>query len=94
MEGDISCATLVQGQESHIKGHVEAHAARLAGHIEGAISAGELIIEESARIIGDVSYDSISVAPGAHVDGRFTHRGNLQAGADLKLVSGEAPSGA
>lgn len=83
----------MQGQESHIKGHVEAHAARLAGHIEGAISVGELTIEESARIVGDVSYESISVAPGAHVDGRFTHRGNLQAGTDLKLVSSDTQSG-
>jgi len=90
VEGDISCAGLIQGEASHIKGQVEAQSARLAGHVEGAVHAGELVIEASARITGDISYESISVAPGAHVDGRFSHRGGIQPGADLKLISSES----
>ena len=90
VEGDIACTGLVQGESSHIKGQIEARSARLAGHIEGAVHAGELVIEASARIAGDISYESISVAPGAQVDGRFTHRNDAPASADLKLVSGES----
>lgn len=95
VEGDISCASLMQGEESHIKGRVEARTARLAGHIEGAVSVGELVVEASARITGDINYESISVAPGAHVDGHFTHRssGAAQSGVDLKLVSADKGSG-
>ncbi len=74
VEGDISCASLVQGAESRIKGSLMAQSARLSGNIEGAISVGELVIESSARITGDVTYESITVAPGSQVDGRFTHR--------------------
>lgn len=92
VEGDIVCAGLIQGESSHIKGHVEAQSARLAGHVEGAVHAGELVIEASAHITGDVSYESISVAPGAHVEGRFGHRGGVLPGADLKLISGEGGS--
>ncbi len=96
VEGDIACASLVQGSESHIKGQIQAQSARLAGHIEGAVSVGELVIEASARISGDVSYESITVAQGAHVDGRFAHRRGAgagaaqQDGAELKLVKTEA----
>jgi len=89
VEGDISCTGLVQGEASHIKGQIEASSARLAGHVEGAVKVGELVIEASARIIGDISYESISVAPGAQVDGRFTHRNEPAMGTDLKLVGSE-----
>ena len=91
VEGDIACASLVQGAESRIKGSIVAQAARLSGHIEGAISVGELVIEASARITGDVTYESISVAPGSQVDGRFTHRrgaGSAEAEA-LQIPRGE-----
>jgi len=87
IEGDISCAALVQGPDSKIKGHVTAQTARLAGLVEGSITAGELIIENSARITGDVTYDSITIATGGQVEGRFAHKGGVQPG-ELKLISG------
>lgn len=93
VEGDIACTALVQGSDSRIKGHIEAQSARLAGHVEGAINVVELVIEESARITGDVSYESISVAPGAHVDGKFGHKSGQQAGIDLKLIKNEGGVG-
>lgn len=87
VDGDISCAALVQGPDSKIKGHVTAQTARLAGLVEGSITAGELIVESSARITGDVSYDSITIATGGQVEGRFAHKGGVQTG-ELKLISG------
>ena len=94
VKGDIR-AVADQGAESRIKGSLMAQSARLSGNIEGAISVGELVIESSARITGDVTYESITVAPGSQVDGRFTHRRGAGAAAgnaaptELKLVSGE-----
>lgn len=91
VEGDVTCATLVQGAESHIKGHVKAQVARLAGHVEGSIAADELIVEATARIVGDVAYDRISIATGGRVEGRFTPReGAGDGGAtELKLITSE-----
>ncbi len=87
VEGDIACAALVQGPESRIIGHVIAKNARIGGVIEGSISAEELIVEASARITGDVSYETISIATGGMIDGRMTH---LAKAADLKLVESKA----
>jgi cytoskeletal protein CcmA (bactofilin family) len=82
----------VQGPDSRIEGAITAKSARIAGHVEGSIDADELIVEASARITGDVVYETISIAPGAQVAGQFTHKGS--AGADLKLVTSEgAPVG-
>ncbi len=85
VEGDIACASLVQGAESRIKGHVTAKSARIAGTIEGSITTDELIVEGSARILGDVTYQTISVAAGGQVDGKLSHK-DPSGQSDLKLV--------
>jgi cytoskeletal protein CcmA (bactofilin family) len=87
VEGDIACASLVQGPESRIKGHVTAKSARIAGVIEGSITADELVVEASARITGDVTYETISIATGGQIDGNMAHMGRA---ADLKLVKSDA----
>jgi len=74
IEGDISCASLVQGETSAIEGSIEAESARLAGQLTGSIRARELVILRSARIEGDVHYDALTIEQGAQVDGRFSHR--------------------
>ncbi|NJM50436.1 MAG: polymer-forming cytoskeletal protein [Sphingomonadales bacterium] len=74
VQGDVACGSLVQGESSVIKGKVSAENARLSGKVEGSIEALELVIEASARIIGDVTYQNLSIAPGAQVDGKFKQR--------------------
>lgn len=72
--GDVRCGTLSQGEGGAITGNIEAGEARLAGLIDGAVAAGTLLLESSARITGDVLYGTLTVATGAQVDGRFKHR--------------------
>lgn len=75
VDGDITCASLVQGEKSAINGVVTADAARLAGKVTGSITAKELVILKSARIEGDVHYDALTIEQGAEVDGRFAPNG-------------------
>ncbi len=79
VEGDITCASLVQGQESEVFGSVKADSARLAGRVTGSISARELVILKSARIEGDVHYEALTIEQGAIVEGRFGQLGARQA---------------
>ncbi len=74
IEGDISCASLVQGEGSVVHGAIEAESARLSGTVVGSISARELVVLKSARIEGDVHYDALTIEQGAEVEGRFAHR--------------------
>jgi cytoskeletal protein CcmA (bactofilin family) len=74
VEGDITCAALVQGETSEIAGSVSAETARLSGVIRGTITARELVILKTARIEGDVHYDALTIEQGAQVDGRLTPR--------------------
>lgn len=71
VEGDIKCASLVQGESSSISGSVVAETARMSGKVNGSITARDLVILKSAQIEGDVHYDALTIEQGAQVDGRF-----------------------
>ncbi len=84
IEGDVGCASLVQGGDSVIVGSVIAETARIAGTIEGSVRVRQLQVERTARITGDVEYDAITIETGARVDGTLRH---------LAKGSGPAPAG-
>ena len=79
IEGDIECASLVQGETSTVKGAIKAETARLAGKVDGSIDARELVVLRTATITGDVHYDALTIEQGAAVDGRFAPRSNGKA---------------
>jgi cytoskeletal protein CcmA (bactofilin family) len=95
VDGDITCAALVQGESSEITGSVSAETARLSGLIRGTITARELVILKTARIEGDVHYDALTIEQGARVDGRLTPRAPVKIAADgaeahLSLASSQS----
>lgn len=79
INGDIVCASLVQGEASLIEGSIRAETARLSGTVKGTITAQELIILKSARVEGDVHYKALTIEHGATVDGRFAPDAGKQA---------------
>ncbi|QFT76333.1 polymer-forming cytoskeletal protein [Erythrobacter sp. THAF29] len=94
IEGDIKCASLVQGEASHVTGGIHADTARLAGRVTGSINAKELVILKSAKIEGDVHYDALTIEQGAHVDGRFapnSRRDSVSKPAATQATSGSKP---
>ena len=74
IEGNVDCVQLCQGQSGVIAGDIKADDARLAGQVEGSVNASTLVVEASARLSGDLHYETISVASGARVDGRLARR--------------------
>jgi cytoskeletal protein CcmA (bactofilin family) len=78
IEGDVSCESLIQGEASEVFGAIKAESARLAGLVQGTITVGELTILKSAQINGDVFYDSLTMEPGAQVDGRLATRSTVK----------------
>lgn len=88
VEGDVTCTALVQGEGSEIVGAVKAESARLSGTVRGTISARDLVILKSARIHGDVHYDSLTIEQGAQVDGRFAPRAPGEGSTVVSLNAG------
>lgn len=74
IEGDVACTALVQGEGSEVVGAIAAESARIAGRVDGLVTAREVVILKSARIRGDIVYDALTIEQGAQLDGRLTPR--------------------
>lgn len=69
VEGDVVCGALTQGTDSAIHGGVTAETARIGGSIEGAVRVRQLLVERTARIAGDIEYETITIESGGQIDG-------------------------
>lgn len=87
VEGDIACASLVQGESSEITGNVQAQIARFSGVVHGSIRARELVVLKSARIHGDVHYEALTIEQGATVEGRFAPCGLAELPAEEPVLT-------
>jgi len=77
IDGNVKCGQLIQGLAGTIAGNIEADEARLAGTVEGTVIARTLWVEASAKILGDVAYETVSIDAGAQIEGRLARRAAL-----------------
>ena len=77
VEGNVRCSHLIQGGAGSVAGNITAEEARLAGTVEGMVVARILNVEATARILGDVAYEVISIEAGAQIEGRLARRAAL-----------------
>jgi cytoskeletal protein CcmA (bactofilin family) len=88
VQGDVSGGTVILGPGGTIKGNLVSERANVGGTVEGTVNAGTLVIERTARVTGDLTYQTVQIENGAQVEGRLTQRNNAGAGAgELKLVT-------
>lgn len=72
--GDVRCGSLTQGESGGVHGNIVAGEACLAGLVDGTVEAGTLTLETSARVTGDILYETLTIATGAQIEGRFKRR--------------------
>jgi cytoskeletal protein CcmA (bactofilin family) len=77
IDGNVRCAALCQGASGIISGNIIADEARLAGTVEGTVSARSVVVEAGARIMGDIAYETVSIEAGAGIEGRLARRAAL-----------------
>lgn len=84
IDGNVRCQQLVQGEAGIIAGNIHADEARIAGTVEGQVNVRTLFVEATARIMGDIAYETISIAGGAQLEGRLARRAVLD---DAPLIA-------
>jgi len=67
--GNISCGHLVIGKDGGVRGDIKADEVIIRGKTEGAIRARRLMLQESARVVGNISYERMSMEEGAQFMG-------------------------
>ena len=84
VEGDITCEELVVGLKGGVSGSVNTKTLHLYGMLQGKASVDKLFIAKSAKLIGDVTHNSIAIEPGAYIDGHC-----MRAGAPIPAEQGK-----
>jgi cytoskeletal protein CcmA (bactofilin family) len=87
--GDVRCATLILGEKSSVQGSIFADRVRVSGKVEGAIETGDLAVEATAQVAGDVTYSRLRVVNGGILEGKMTRRAREENGTEatrLRLV--------
>ncbi len=74
IEGDISCKELVIGTQGSIVGNVSAKSVELYGELNGTLKVENLFIAGTAKFVGDSTYKTIAIEPGAVLEGKCSVR--------------------
>jgi cytoskeletal protein CcmA (bactofilin family) len=67
--GNVSCGHLVIGKDGAVRGDIKADEVVVCGKTEGVIRARRIMLQESARVVGDIFYELISIEEGAQFIG-------------------------
>ena len=85
VHGNVQCIHLALGETGRVVGTITAENVVIAGTVDGPIIATKVILVGTAQIEGDVSYQELSIEPGARISGKLLWN---QANS-LKLVTSE-----
>jgi cytoskeletal protein CcmA (bactofilin family) len=89
VEGDINVKTLTIGKDATIRGEITAEQVRVRGSVTGCISAHEVILTTTARVVGDVHHDVLSMEAGASLEGHCRRRDGSKAEAGRPVTGSE-----
>ena len=67
--GNVSCGHLVIGKDGAVRGDIKADEVVVCGKTEGDIRARRIMLQESARVVGDIFYEIITIEEGAQFIG-------------------------
>ena len=90
LEGDIVCGHLTVGEHGVVTGTVKAERLVLRGRIEGKIRAKTINFERSARVKGDVTYETMTMEAGVQIDGKLIPMSAREAKAEADDKAGLA----
>ncbi len=74
IDGDIKAEAVIVGLNGKIMGTIKADKVEVYGTVEGKILAKNIFLAETARVIGNIYHESLSMEQGAFVDGDFRHK--------------------
>jgi len=74
VNGNLTCKFLKIGSNSLVTGNINSDWVFVLGEVKGDIIANRVAIGPSAKVHGKISYNSISIEPGATILGNYFKR--------------------
>ena len=77
--GEVEVVSLTIGSQGKVVGDIIAQEVIVKGTVDGTIKAQKVVLEQTAKVIGDIFHDTISIQEGASVQGSMTQTTNRTA---------------
>ena len=74
VKGRVEASAIVIEEAGEVEGELHAASIVIKGHFNGEVIGGEVRLHASARVTGEITYESLSIESGAQVEGKFTLR--------------------
>lgn len=88
VNGNVEAAGIVIEEAGEVEGELHASSITIKGRFKGRIKGGAVQLHTCARVVGDISYDSLSIESGAQVEGKCIPRASSQGRAPTDHESG------
>lgn len=69
VDGDVTANSLVIGDRADINGEIVADDVIVRGTVHGRIRARKVQLAKTAHVVGDVWHETLSIEPGAYIEG-------------------------
>jgi cytoskeletal protein CcmA (bactofilin family) len=93
VEGDIHAGQLCIGETGRVIGAIVTDTAMVRGHIKGQIRSREVTLTRTAQINGDIYHETLSIEPGAQVEGNCRRLNVVEDSGINLVVSDGLPAG-
>lgn len=71
IHGNVRCHTVSLRANGRVQGDIHAEIVHVYGAIEGVVKAKSVMLYSTARVVGTIMHESLSIEDGAFVDGKF-----------------------
>jgi cytoskeletal protein CcmA (bactofilin family) len=70
VKGRVDASAIVIEEAGEVEGELHAASIDIKGRFKGQVTGGKVRLHTSARVTGDITYESLSIESGAEVDGK------------------------
>src|SRR5262249_21680269 len=92
IEGDVVSRSITVGEGADVRGAISGEAVRICGSVNGQIKGTTVTLAKTAKVVGDVLHQTLSIDPGAFFEGQCRRIDSSQVGHESRAASGKKES--
>jgi cytoskeletal protein CcmA (bactofilin family) len=90
VKGRVDAPEIVIEDTGEFEGEIHAANITIKGQFDGKVVGGTVMLHTSARVTGEVSYETLSIESGAQVEGTFRSRPDTRDAKPVDQAKGSA----
>src|SRR5215831_18344837 len=92
IEGDVVSRSITVGEGADVRGAISGEAVRICGSVNGQIKGTTVTLAKTAKVVGDVLHQTLSIEPGAFFEGQCRRIDSSQVGHEGRAAGSKKES--